>query len=826
MSLDKLLDGFENGKSAVTKDSLDLFHFISKGKVERRLRVIRFHGEERVNSAYELDVEVAAPQDIDPLTTLEEMLLGFPGTLVMMDPRDVPRVIHGVVTSYEVVRSLDHEVVRVRMKLSSRLSLLKMREHSRIFQEETVPGVVAKLLREWRIPHTFELVGKYTARTYLTQYQETDYDFLRRILAREGIFFFFRQNHDAEVEEVVFTDDALYKALPGKNAKLAMRSGRFEIDEGDVIELGVRRKIRPTAARIGDFDFRHPHLPLRSLELTEDPKGVAGDLGAERMGTYQFGHETEHEASPTAEKREESATRLLEALRADGLTVIGTSRSRKLLPGHSFLLEGHSLDSLNREWVIVAVMHEGRTPEFGGEGSDEIYSNEFEATAIETALRMPPLTQRRVQHGNQTASVVGGAEGETFTDSYGRIKVQFHWDLEGRRDDRASCWIRVAQAWAGAGFGAQFLPRVGSEVVVTFLDGDPDRPLAIGTVYNGTSPHPFGLPNQRTKSGFRTMSTPGGDGANELSFDDDKGREVVFLKAQRNYDVEVGQDHSLGVAGNANLRVTGQLTENIAGTHTTTVVGGQTTLITLQKTTQVLGDVIDAVRGNTDKRVSGDENVRVEGTLREDIATHDSFVRGDAVHRVRGHVATIVGEDSKPTSATIHVEGTLAGYTSKTTELIAEKGIVLRCGESSIRVGPDAVEILAPRITFSGKKIEVGAEERVTVVSKDGIVMKSERFHAMGKSSSLLLFNDADLGGNRVKLNCVVEEAAVIAPPKPLTRIQLVDESGAPARRRRFVIVGSDGERGGVLDDNGEAELELDGSAQIYFPDVDKPREA
>ncbi|NUP05918.1 MAG: type VI secretion system tip protein VgrG [Polyangiaceae bacterium] len=826
MNMKSALESFENGKKAIEKDKLDLFHFISKGKVEKRLRVIRFHGEERVNTPYELDVEVAAPLDLDPLTALEETLLGNPGTLVMMDSRDVPRAVHGLVTSYEVDRSLEADVVRVRMKLSSRLSLLKMREHSRIFQDQTVPAIVERLMREWRIAHSFELAGKYTPRTYCTQYHETDYDFLRRILAQEGIFFYFRQDPEADAEHVVFSDDALYKAIPGRHGKLTMRSGRFEIDEGDVIELGVRRKIRPTAARIGDFDFRHPHLPLRSLQLTADPKGVAGDLGSERMGTYTFGHETEHEESQSAEKREEKATRMLEALRADGLSVAGTSRSRKLLPGHAFTLDGHFIESLNRDWVVVAVMHEGRTPEFGGLETDDVYSNEFEAAAIESALRMPPVVARRVQHGNQTASVVGGAEGEPFTDSYGRIKVQFHWDLEGRKDDRASCWIRVAQPWAGAGYGTQFVPRVGSEVVVTFLDGDPDRPLVIGTVYNGTSPQPFGLPSQRTKSGFRSMSTPGGDGGSEISFDDDKGREQVLVKAQRNFDVEVGSDHGVTVGGNATLRVEGQLTENITGTHTTTVVGGQTTLVTLQKTTQVLGDVIDAVRGTTDRRVSGDENVRIEGMRREDIASHETFVRNDAVHKVRGHLATIVGEDASPSSATVHVEGTLAGYASKTTELIAEKGIILRCGESSIRIGPDAVEILSPRVTFSGKKVEAAADERVTFVSKDGIVMKGERFHAMGKSSSLLLFKDADVGGDRVKLNCVIDEAAIVAPSKPTTRIQLVDEGGAPARRRRFVIVSDDGERAGVLDDKGEAEIELDASAKIYFPDVDKPQEA
>lgn len=827
MTMKRALDAFETPKKAVEKEKLDLFHFISKGKVEQRLRVVRFDGEERVNAPYEIDVEVAAPLDIDPLAALEEQLLGHPGTLVMMDSHDVPRVVHGVVTSYQVLGSLDVDVVRVRMKLSSRLSLLKMREHSRIFQEETVPGVVTRLLREWKIPHRFELVGKYTPRTYLTQFHETDYDFLRRILAKEGIFFYYRQSPDHEVEEMVFSDDALYKTIPGRHGKLAMRSGRFELDEGDVIEMSVNRRMRPTAARIGDFDFRHPQLPLRSLELTADPKGVAADLGSERMGTYTFGHETEHEASMSADKREQTAKRLLDALRADGLTVVGTSRSRKLTPGHSFSLEGHTLESVNREWVVVSVNHRGRTPEFfAGEEGQNVYSNEFEAAAIETALRMPPVAQRRVQHGNQTALVVGANEGETFTDAHGRIKVQFHWDVEGQKDDRSSCWIRVAQAWAGAGYGSQFLPRVGSEVVVTFLDGDPDRPLVIGTVYNGTSPHPFGLPSQKTKSGFRTMSTPGGNGGNEFSFDDDKGRETILLKAQRNFDVDVSKDQSMNVGGNATLRVTGQLTENIEGTHTTTVVGGQTTLITLQKTTQVLGDTIDAVRGNTDRRVSGDENVRIEGTRREDLEHVETTVRADAIHRLRGHVAAIVGEDAKPTSATLHVDGTIATYSSKMTEMISEKGFVLRCGSSSIRVGPSSIEIHSPRVTMTGKEIETSADKTVTTLAKEGIMAKSLKFHAMGESSSLFLFKDADIGGNRVKLNCVVDEAMLIKLPKPLTKIQLVDESGAPAARRRFVIVSSDGERGGVLDDKGEAELELDSSAQIYFPDVDKAREA
>jgi len=831
MSMKSVFDPMEQAKSLVTAAPsqaalLDMFHFISRGKVAHNLRVVHFQGEERVNQPYEIDIELVAPQNIDPLTTLEEALLGHPGSLVMMEARDVPRIVHGVVTGYEVGGSLDRESVRIHLKLSARLSLLKLRVHSRIFQGQTIPAIVDKVLSEWQVPHVFELSGSYAPRTYVTQYHETDFDFVRRLLAREGIFFYFRQHHEAEVEQVILTDDAMYKGIPGQRGRLAMRSGRFEIDEGDVVELGVRRKIRPTAARIGNFDFRHPLLPLRSLELHEDAKGVAGDLGAERLGTYEFGHEGEHEATASAQKRNEDATRLLQSLRSDGLSVIGTSRSRKLLPGHSFGLEGHALEGLNRDWVVVAVVHEGRSPEFGGMDSEEVYHNEFEAAPIETALRLPVETRQRVQHGNQTATVVGGAEGEVFTDPDGRVKVQFHWDLQGNRDENSSCWMRVSQAWAGPGFGAQFLPRVGTEVVVTFLDGDPDRPLIIGTVYNGTHPAPFGLPQQRAKSGFRTQSTPGGQGGSELSFNDEQGQEALLIKAQRKLNLEVGFDHSLTVAGSSMVRVDGQLTENVTGSQTTTVMGGKTTLVTLHKTTQVLGDWLDAVRGNADRRVSGDDNLRIEGTQRADIAAQETFVRSDATHRVRGHMTAVVGEDQRPTSATLHVEGTLAGYATKTTELIAEKGIVLRCGESSLRIGPDRVEILSPNITFSGKQIEAGAEERVTLVSKDGVVMKGKRFHAMGESSSLFLYKDADLGGNRVKLNCIVDEAAVVARSKPLTTIQLVDEDGTPARRRRYVIVEGKSERSGVLDDRGEAELELDENAQIFFPDVDKPREA
>lgn len=825
-ALQKLDPAVSNAlQGATDKSSLDLFHFISRGKVERKLRVAVFRGEERVNDVFDFDIEVIAPHDIDPLNTLEDSILGHPGSLVMMG-EDGPRVVHGLVTAYEVLRAIDLQSVRLRLKLSARLSLLKMRVHSRIFQELTIPAIVKQVLGEWRTPHHLELQARYAVRNYVTQYQESDYEFLMRILAREGIFFYFRHSPDKEVEEVVFTDEAMYKPASGKTAHLQVRTGRFEIGEGEIVEVGVRRQIRQTSARIGNYDFRHPHLPLRAIEMQADAKGAVGDLGTERLGTYLFDHDGEHEPSASAEKRDQDANRMLQSLRGEGLAILGSTRSRKMMPGHSFILEGHVLESLNREWVVTSVKHDGVTPELNGQrGDDDVYKNELEAAPLETALRMAQHERRRVIHGTQTATVVGATEGEVFTDNYGRVKVQFHWDLQGKKDEKSSTWIRVTQPWAGPSFGAQFLPRVGTEVVVSFLDGDPDRPIIIGAVYNGTHPYPFGLPQQATKSGFRSLSS-GGDGANEFSFDDERGHEVVTLKAQRNFDVAVTKDHKLDVGGDAVVKVHGQLTENVDGTHTTTITGGQVTLVSLQKTTQVLGDSLEAVRGNVDSRVSGDRNVRVEGVARDDIDMLETFVRSDSIHRVKGHFAGVVGEHGAATSATMHVEGTLASYASLTTELIAEKGIVLRCGQSSIRLGPDSVEIIAPKVLVSGDTVEAGAEKELRVLSKKGLVLKSEKLHAMGKSASLLLFTDADIGGQRVKLNSQIDEAAIVSKPRPLTRIQLSDEAGAPAARRRYVIVGSDGERSGVLDDKGEAELELESDAQIYFPDVDKPKEA
>ncbi len=804
---------------------VDHFQFISKGKVERRLRITHFTGDEAINSTYAFEIEAWSPFELDPLATMEDEIIGHAGSLLMFEGHGPPRVVHGVVTGYELNDSRESASPKVSVRLEPRLALLRLRTHSRIYQDLTIPEIIGSLLKEWNVRHTFELTGSYTPRTFATQFQETDFDFIKRLAAREGIFFHFRQSPEEETEELVFMDDALYRAIPGGvDSRLMMNTGQF--GEGGILELGVQRKLTPYAARSADYDFRNPRLPLRELKASPPPPGVLGDLGSERFGRYNPRHEAEHEASMSAKRREIDTGRMLESLQNESVIVDGVSRARRFLPAHSFSVDGHKIGSFNREWVVIGVHHEGFTPEFGDASSDEVYKNDFRAAPVETPLRMPFDARHRAVESTQTAAVVGGSEGEVFTDTAGRIKVQFHWDLEGKNDERSSCWIRVSQPWAGAGYGLQFLPRVGTEVLVSFLDGDPDRPIVVGSVYNGTNPTPFGLPASRTRSGIRTMSTPGGNGQNELSFEDRQGGEQVLIKAHRAFDTEVGADHTVTVTGNSTTRVDGHLTENVAGTMTTTVVGGQTTLVTLHKTTQVLGDIIDAVRGNADKRVSGDDNVRIEGTARQDIAQQDTEIRGDSVLRVRGHFAAVVGQEALHKSATIHVQGEASAYSTGVTEVVSEREIIFRCGQSSIRLGPDSVEINSPNVTVTGNALAVGMEKTVTIVSKETAMMKSEKVNVSTESASLNLYDEAHLGGKHVKFSNEVQKAQVVPKLHPETKIRLVDEDGLPASNRRFVIVTPTGERSGMLSDLGEATLELESALAIYFPDVDKARGA
>jgi type VI secretion system secreted protein VgrG len=492
------------------------------------LAVLSFRGREAISRAFSFEITVAASPEVDS-ATIEPDLLGRPACLTMQAGASAPRLVRGVVAAVSAL-SVAHGGRGVyRLRIVPALWVLKKRTTSRIFQDKTVPEIVAAVLDGAGVSYALCLIGKYRPRTYCVQHRETDFAFVERLLAEEGIFYTFDHGGpDAKTETVALSDSArLYPAIDG-DAALAYRPhdgvAGMALGERHVQRFELGRSLRPTSVFRRGYDFRRPALALEA-------EGKLSDLGGgepTRAEVYEH-----HEEDEEPNVRQETVTAELEQHRANVEVGHGESGCRRLVPGARFTLCDHDLGRLDREYVVTDIKHTGWDPQAAAQGQ-AVYANTFECVPATVAAR-PRRPARALQQVTETALVVGPEGQEIYTDEYGRVKVQFHWDREGRRDERSSCWIRVSQAWAGSGWGFEFLPRVGMEVVVTFLGGDVDRPLITGCVPNAINKPPFRLPEHKTQSGIRTQSTPGGDGFNELMFEDLKGLEQINLGCRHRF---------------------------------------------------------------------------------------------------------------------------------------------------------------------------------------------------------------------------------------------------------------------------------------------------
>ncbi|MBN1960763.1 MAG: type VI secretion system tip protein VgrG [Deltaproteobacteria bacterium] len=303
------------------------------------------------------------------------------------------------------------------------------------------------------------------------------------------------------------------------------------------------------------------------------------------------------------------AQKALSQLRRNAYMAKGASRNWRLLPGYFFHLAGHPFEQVDHDYTVVAIEHHGEVPTANADNKfTEAYRNVFTCVPAEVAYR-PATPERRVVHVAETAIVEASGSEEIYTDKHGRIKVRFYWDLSAKKKGTNSCWIRLAQPLAGAGFGFQFLPRAGSEVVVTFMHGNPDYPVITGCLFNGSNLWPWVLPGEKSRSGIRTSSTPGGWGHNELSFEDTAGAEELLLHAQRNLVEEAQQDRFV----------------RIGGDDLTTVAGMQTQLVEQNQIMKVLGNQVSDVTLNRTDKVGGQYQVVVKNARSEHIEEDDAY---------------------------------------------------------------------------------------------------------------------------------------------------------------------------------------------------------
>jgi len=465
------------------------------------------------------------------------------------------------------------DCLMARLHLRPALAALSQRRDTRIFQKTAADAILRQVLSAGLQPYQrtvrLALDRQYLPREYCTQYAETDLDFALRLMSEEGMFFFFDQA--GAHEELVVVDHHRkcpdYAGPAGAAVSLAGPEAPQQLmDTETLARFAFGRRDGTTRVTLRDFDWTRP-----GLDLTFE-KGAPDGQGKERK-VYAYPSPrviADYDAGPKAYTRDDGKLRaqlLQEDLDAALRFAAGQSNAVGFEAGLAIEVDGLEAPHLGTRFLLTHLEHEGDTEDavqsFATQ-EPQRYENRFRCAALEVPYRPRPLP-RPVVPGPQTATVVGPPGEEIHTDEHGRIQVQFHWDRQGKHRDGASCWIRVAQRWAGAGWGFFFVPRVGMEVLVEFLDGDPDRPVVTGCVYGGLHPPPYDLPAKKTASTVKTSSSLGDAGFNELRFEDAAGSEEIFVQAQKDRNETIKHDHTLSVGGDQTVTVTGNQSLSVKG---------------------------------------------------------------------------------------------------------------------------------------------------------------------------------------------------------------------------------------------------------------------
>lgn len=841
------------------------------------LQVLSFSGREDMNGLYAFDVLLSLRDAAD--ARFEDAALGAPASLALLVPGGAPQLVSGIVAAVQAEGSFARGVPLYRVRLAPRLFLLGKCVTSRIFQDMSVVEVVDAVLEQHGVQRAWRLVDRHPKRAYCVQHHESDLAFVTRLLAEEGIFFHFEHaagaaqpEGGAPAEVVVFGDAAeVYAPIDGDEVlsfRPAVPGGALIAEERHVSAFRSRSSLEPTHVLVRDYDFTRPSLDLRSAASASElaPSSAAGGRSPE-LRVYEH-----HGGSEESDVVKASARTYLEQLRSAAREQEGESFCRRLRPGRAFSLAEHDLAHLNRRYVVTRVEHMGAA-HGGGAGDAPVYQSRFACVPADVPFR-PPRPARASRQVVETAVVVGPEGQEIHTDAHGRIKVQFHWDLAGPRNQHSSCWLRVAQPWAGSAWGMQFVPRVGMEVVVTFVGGDLDRPLVTGCVYNALNPPSHLLPGEATRSGLRTRSTPGGGGYNELTFDDRRDAEQVYLRAQRNLDEVVLADHTSEVGGHRTARIAGDHATTVRGSQATTVAGSRTVIVEGPLATTTRAARSDLTEGDHAATVSGNRTSRVGGVSMDEVDGEAvTLVREGYSLRVEGDASVHAGSEERPSSADHYAHGDYAIGAGRCVRLRADDAILLECGESTIELTRDGVRIesrsiringietatmkgkgpavtLTDEIEITAKVINLHGEDSTLSLRKDALLKGAQAVvHGGGAGLGLagaatlagsvvklsaeagataLLDASANLDGALVKLNCGGSGGAVPAPggrPRPSSeamdrptkplRIRLLDSYMNPYRSKKYILVVAGERFEDTTDDDGNLAAEVPAHAEL-----------
>ncbi len=654
--------------------------------------LVSVRGQDVLSTCFFYDLELASTDAaIKP-----EDLLGTPATIWLVDGAGLKAPINGIFSRFSMVQRGGRGLTIYRVRLVPTLWLLTRTSDCRIFQDMSVQQIVDKILGEYGISKkSWRLNGEHPKRDYCVQYRETAHDFICRLLEEEGIFFYFQ--HDDGSHTVVFSDNNRgFANCANTHVVASPEVGAL----GGIWEWAKSYQVRSGQWALEDYNFETPSTNLLAKKPSINPVLTKRKL---EMFDYPGRYAASGPGQNAAKLRIEYEESAYQAINGEGACVGFDA-------GSVFKVTNAEGDDAGSEFVLTSVTHEADDWSLVTQDAEPAtYTNRFICTSRKVPYRPPMKTPVPRIHGTQTAVVTGPGGEEIFTDKYGRIKVQFFWDRQGKKDEHSSCFVRVAQSWAGRNFGTWYLPRIGQEVVVTFLEGDPDRPLVVGSVYNAEQMVPFALPGNKTQSGLRTRSSLGGGAANcnEFRFEDKKGSEQVLLHAEKDLTKEVEHDASHWVGHDETTTVDNNRTETVHANETITIDKNRTETVHMNETVN-----IDLNRSHT-------------------VGLVDTLTVGAArVHTVGAAEAITVGAAQTITVGA--VQATTVGA-SQSTDVAANRSVsvgkdqtISVAKDQTISVsGSETTSVTKNRSTKIGENEALEVGKKIAITAGDEIVLKT-----------------------------------------------------------------------------------------------------
>ncbi|MCG7497904.1 type VI secretion system tip protein VgrG [Vibrio sp. Of7-15] len=678
------------------------FEFDVQG-AEHEFRVESFQVQERLSQPFEINLSLLS---LDADIQFDDLIRQPAILKVNGQGTGTARFFHGVISEVRFLGT-GRRFSRYQLVLVPQAWFLSQRQDFRIFQEKSISDIITEVLDGAGVTdYRLELSRVYLSHDYILQYRESDLHFIQRLMAQHGMWYYFEHTDSVHTMVIVDNNDVLLD-LPttAENAStdgpiIYHADGGGVADREHIFNLESVNRVKTGEVTKSDYNYNYPQIPQ---EVTS-----SGLIDTD-LAFYDYPGRYTNPASGQAEVGYNLSDYVV-----DNSQIEGQSCVMRLTPGYIAVFERHPREALNRDFTLVSVHHSGHDPqvhEDENSGMPTTYENSFVCIPRDVIFRAPAM-KAPVIDGPQTAVVVGPAGEEIFTDELGRIKVQFHWDRYGENDENSGCWIRVSQSMAAPNWGAVYLPRIGHEVIVDFLDGDPDRPLVTGAVYNGLHFPPYSLPENKTRTTIRTQ-THKGVGYNELSFEDEANREEVYIRAQKDMSTEVLNNRFRDIGNDEFLKVGRHQTNEVQADHKETIHGHKTTQVNSTFTETVEQDVTVTYNANETQSVAKNSTLDIGENRTSKIGKNDDLDVGSNSNLKVGasRTADISADDNTQVGGnlTVAVTGNTSFNADKATQIISGDKIVLKTGGAQLVMNSDG------SIKLSGSSITLEGSDKVVV---------------------------------------------------------------------------------------------------------------